>query len=413
MDRLAAAREPALVAGGAAVLRLRAHDARQLGVREGARRAQGAGRALHRRRVVEGAVDARADREDDGPIPDRTCGATSRKACPGSASGTCRAAPSSNPNAWNETHIGLFSLVGRSGEAVFQAQKDFADVARRLEMPSLFPNAIQTPVQLVSVRFFMGNGFGLGGGDASPAGKIKATAKLRDVLRENAQARLRRLPRAADPAGRRRRSVLVQQPRAAPLQRDAEGCHRSERHPVAGARRRLARGVPVDARRAAVMRARRLNAICCVLRSRLLSVPALRGWRKRPRPSSAAKRSSSTPARPATRDGVGDDGRAMLPGTDALRIKYQGALPALIEKRTDLNAGRDPHVRAPRHVVDAAVSPDRGHRARHPGHRRLYCGSRPVPLPAARANVFAPQRHAAPRDELPRCRVTQPFSKTR
>jgi mono/diheme cytochrome c family protein len=36
--------------------------------------------------------------------------------------------------------------------------------------------------------------------------------------------------------------------------------------------------------------------------------------------------------------GVGDDGRAMLPGTDALRIKYQGSLPALIERRTDLNA---------------------------------------------------------------------------
>lgn len=41
---------------------------------------------------------------------------------------------------------------------------------------------------------------------------------------------------------------------------------------------------------------------------------------------------------PCHADGVGDDGRAMLPGTDALRIKYQGALPALIEKRTDLNA---------------------------------------------------------------------------
>ena len=37
-------------------------------------------------------------------------------------------------------------------------------------------------------------------------------------------------------------------------------------------------------------------------------------------------------------EGIGDDGRAMLPGTDALRIKYKGALPALIEKRTDLNA---------------------------------------------------------------------------
>ncbi len=41
---------------------------------------------------------------------------------------------------------------------------------------------------------------------------------------------------------------------------------------------------------------------------------------------------------PCHGDGVGDDGRAMLPGTDALRIKYQGSLPALLEKRTDLNA---------------------------------------------------------------------------
>jgi mono/diheme cytochrome c family protein len=40
---------------------------------------------------------------------------------------------------------------------------------------------------------------------------------------------------------------------------------------------------------------------------------------------------------PCHADGIGDDGRAMLPGTDALRIKYQGALPALLERRTDLN----------------------------------------------------------------------------
>jgi mono/diheme cytochrome c family protein len=31
-----------------------------------------------------------------------------------------------------------------------------------------------------------------------------------------------------------------------------------------------------------------------------------------------------------------DGGRAMLPGTDALRIKYRGTLPALIEQRKDL-----------------------------------------------------------------------------
>ena len=31
-----------------------------------------------------------------------------------------------------------------------------------------------------------------------------------------------------------------------------------------------------------------------------------------------------------------DMGRAMLPGTDALRIKYRGTLPALLEQRKDL-----------------------------------------------------------------------------
>lgn len=36
--------------------------------------------------------------------------------------------------------------------------------------------------------------------------------------------------------------------------------------------------------------------------------------------------------------GPGDDGRAMLPGTDALRIKYRGTVPALLEHRTDLTA---------------------------------------------------------------------------
>ena len=92
-----------------------------------------------------------------------------------------------DPNAWNETHIGLFSLIGRSGEAVLQAQQDFAEIARRLEMPSAFPNAIQTPVNWYQFGFLMGNGFGLGGGDNSPEGKLAATAKLREVLAENAK----------------------------------------------------------------------------------------------------------------------------------------------------------------------------------------------------------------------------------
>ena len=40
---------------------------------------------------------------------------------------------------------------------------------------------------------------------------------------------------------------------------------------------------------------------------------------------------------PCHGQGPGDDGRAMLPGTAALQIKYRDALPAALEKRSDLN----------------------------------------------------------------------------
>jgi mono/diheme cytochrome c family protein len=36
--------------------------------------------------------------------------------------------------------------------------------------------------------------------------------------------------------------------------------------------------------------------------------------------------------------GVGNDGHAQLPGTEALKIKYKGTIPAALEDRTDLNA---------------------------------------------------------------------------
>ncbi len=90
-----------------------------------------------------------------------------------------------NPNAWNETHIGLFSLVARSGEAVMQAQRDFADIARRLELP-MQANATAVPVNWYQHTFLMGNGFGAAG-DNTPEGKRKAAALLRRILEENAK----------------------------------------------------------------------------------------------------------------------------------------------------------------------------------------------------------------------------------
>jgi mono/diheme cytochrome c family protein len=41
---------------------------------------------------------------------------------------------------------------------------------------------------------------------------------------------------------------------------------------------------------------------------------------------------------PCHGSGPGSDGRAALPGTTALQLKYKGALPALLEARSDLTA---------------------------------------------------------------------------
>ena len=91
-----------------------------------------------------------------------------------------------DPNSWNETHIGLFSLVGRNGKSVFKAQQDFADIARRLGMSTAFPNALFGPVNWYQHTFLMGNGFSAAQGN-SPQQKKDATKLLRRLLEENAK----------------------------------------------------------------------------------------------------------------------------------------------------------------------------------------------------------------------------------
>ncbi len=83
--------------------------------------------------------------------------------------------------------------------------------------------------------------------------------------------------------------------------------------------------------------------------------------------------------------GPGDDGRAMLPGTTALQLKYKGTVPALLEARTDLPAAGGAHLRASRLVVHAAVSQDGAERRGDRRHRRI---------PGQRLRGRAPRPHA-------------------
>jgi (+)-pinoresinol hydroxylase len=96
----------------------------------------------------------------------------------------------SHPDTWNETHIGLFSLVARTGEAVLKAQRDFDRIAKQLGTTPSFPSAFTTPLNWHQFAFHIGNGvFGTGTrNDNSPQGKREQLRVLREVLKQNAEA---------------------------------------------------------------------------------------------------------------------------------------------------------------------------------------------------------------------------------
>jgi 4-cresol dehydrogenase (hydroxylating) len=83
------------------------------------------------------------------------------------------------PEAWAQGHIGLFAVLPRSAEAVFEAQHVFADTLRELGLQSGI-SALSTPINWYQFAFLFSAGFSTGGGNAvaTPEGK----ARVRDGL---------------------------------------------------------------------------------------------------------------------------------------------------------------------------------------------------------------------------------------
>ncbi len=92
------------------------------------------------------------------------------------------------PNVWAQAHIGLFAVIPRSGDAVFEAQQLFIDTLGELGFAN-GTSAISTPVNWYQHSFFFSAGFSTGGGNASntPEGKAKLLAGLKTLLERSAQ----------------------------------------------------------------------------------------------------------------------------------------------------------------------------------------------------------------------------------
>ena len=84
------------------------------------------------------------------------------------------------PEAWAQGHVGLFAVIPRSAEAVFEIQHVFSDTLRDLGLQSGI-SAVSTPLNWYQFAFLFSAGFSTGGGDAvaTPEGK----AKVRDGLK--------------------------------------------------------------------------------------------------------------------------------------------------------------------------------------------------------------------------------------
>ncbi len=92
-----------------------------------------------------------------------------------------------DPNHWNETHIGLFSVVPRSGQGVLDAQRYFAKIGEDLGEPAGPAGALLTPVNWYQYTFIMGAGFRFDRSDVSPEGKRSYKQYLIRLLEENAK----------------------------------------------------------------------------------------------------------------------------------------------------------------------------------------------------------------------------------
>jgi 4-cresol dehydrogenase (hydroxylating) len=87
------------------------------------------------------------------------------------------------PDAWAQGHVGLFAVLPRSAEAVFEAQQVFTDTLRDLGLESGL-SAVSTPLNWYQFTFFFSAGFSTGGGNAvaTPEGKAKTRDGLKALL---------------------------------------------------------------------------------------------------------------------------------------------------------------------------------------------------------------------------------------
>src|SRR5690606_24419121 len=87
------------------------------------------------------------------------------------------------PDSWQQNHVGVFAVIPRSADAVFEAQRVFGDTLRERGVETRI-SAISTPVNWHLFSFLFSAGFSSGGGtrEATPETKARDAEILRTII---------------------------------------------------------------------------------------------------------------------------------------------------------------------------------------------------------------------------------------
>src|SRR5690606_16166639 len=87
------------------------------------------------------------------------------------------------PDSWQQNHVGLFAVIPRNADGLFEAQRVFGDTLRERGVATSI-SAISTPVSWYQFSFLFSAGFSSGGGTrtATPETKARDAEILRALV---------------------------------------------------------------------------------------------------------------------------------------------------------------------------------------------------------------------------------------
>ncbi|MBN1240086.1 MAG: FAD-binding oxidoreductase [Gammaproteobacteria bacterium] len=94
----------------------------------------------------------------------------------------------SMPDAWRQNHVGMFAVIPRSADGVFEAQQVFGDTLRDMGVGTRI-SAISTPVNWYQFSFLFSAGFSSGGGrpESTPETRARDAEILKTLMKTAAE----------------------------------------------------------------------------------------------------------------------------------------------------------------------------------------------------------------------------------